>query len=245
MMPDGRNKRQKKRLNSKKKYREYRKIAVFPETKSDLCFKLLFYLHLYFDHNAILRHSINITRSFAFPNPDVFLHQYLSHVIKHHDYHQDHQKQQSCHMDPRFQLLIDFLAADRLNEQKGKSSSIERRQRQDVYKRQVLIPFHADRHLDYGKQAFFRGGYLFLQSIYYQLQMNKICRKLKHKYKFKYDINAILSDLIYARILEPCSCLLYTSIKASTCTTAGSDKSFCSRKRSTGGQLKKHLQPFP
>ncbi len=69
----------------------------------------------------------------------------------------------------------------------------------------VLIPFHADKQLDYGKQAFFRGGYLFLQSVYYQLQMNKICRKLKQKYHFKYDINAILSDLIYTRILEPCS----------------------------------------
>ncbi len=69
----------------------------------------------------------------------------------------------------------------------------------------VLIPFHADRQLDYNKEVFFRGGYLFLQSFYYQLQMNKICRKLKQKYKFKYDINAILSDLIYARILEPCS----------------------------------------
>lgn len=69
----------------------------------------------------------------------------------------------------------------------------------------VLIPFHADRQLDYDKQVFFRGGYLFLQSIYYQLQIQKICRKLKLKYKFKYDINAILSDLVYARILEPCS----------------------------------------
>ena len=69
----------------------------------------------------------------------------------------------------------------------------------------VLIPFHADRQLDYDKQVFYRGGYLFLQSIYYQMQMNKICRKLKQRYKFKYDINAILSDLIYARILEPCS----------------------------------------
>ena len=28
---------------------------------------------------------------------------------------------------------------------------------------------------------------------------------MKQKYKFKYDINAILSDLIYTRILEPCS----------------------------------------
>lgn len=69
----------------------------------------------------------------------------------------------------------------------------------------VLIPFHADKQLDYDKQTFFRGGYLFPQSVYYQLQINKICRKLKQRYKFKYDINAILSDLIYARILDPCS----------------------------------------
>lgn len=69
----------------------------------------------------------------------------------------------------------------------------------------VLIPFHADRPLDYDKQTFFRGGYLFPQFIYYQLQIQKICRKLKLKYKFKYNINAILSDLIYARILEPSS----------------------------------------
>lgn len=69
----------------------------------------------------------------------------------------------------------------------------------------VLIPFHADRQMDFEKQVFFCGGYLFLQSVYYQLHMHKICRKLKLKYKFKYDINAILSDLIYARILEPAS----------------------------------------
>lgn len=69
----------------------------------------------------------------------------------------------------------------------------------------VLIPFHADRHLDYEKQVFYRGGYLFLQSLYYQMHMDKLCRKLKLKYQFKYDINAILSDLIYARILEPSS----------------------------------------
>ena len=29
----------------------------------------------------------------------------------------------------------------------------------------VLIPFHADRQVDYNKQVFYRGGYLFLQSI--------------------------------------------------------------------------------
>lgn len=69
--------------------------------------------------------------------------------------------------------------------------------------KQIKLTFHADRPLDYDKQVFYRGGYLFLQSIYYQLQINKICRKLKQKHKFKYDINAILSGMIYARILEP------------------------------------------
>lgn len=71
--------------------------------------------------------------------------------------------------------------------------------------RTVLIPFHADRQLDYGKQTFYRGGYLFLQSVYYGLHLNKTCRKLRDRYKFKYDINAIFSDLIYARVLEPAS----------------------------------------
>ena len=69
----------------------------------------------------------------------------------------------------------------------------------------IQIIFHANRKLDYDKQSFFRGGYLFLQSIYYGLQLNKTCRKLKSKYKYQYDMNAILSDLIYSRVLEPSS----------------------------------------
>lgn len=77
--------------------------------------------------------------------------------------------------------------------------------KQQQEEKQIRLTFRADRQLDYDKQVFYRGGYLFLQSIYYQMQIHKICRKLKQKYKFQYDINAILSDLIYARILEPCS----------------------------------------
>ncbi|WP_353736233.1 IS1634 family transposase [Ruminococcus sp.] len=75
----------------------------------------------------------------------------------------------------------------------------------DQKSKAVQITFHADRQISFDKQVFYRGGYLFLQRIYYSLCMNKICRKLRDKYKFKYDINAILSDLIYARILEPSS----------------------------------------
>lgn len=69
----------------------------------------------------------------------------------------------------------------------------------------IQITFHADRQICYDHQVFHRGGYLFLQYFYYRLHIDKICRKLRDKYKFKYDINAILSDMIYTRILEPSS----------------------------------------
>lgn len=67
----------------------------------------------------------------------------------------------------------------------------------------VTIPFRADRQLEYGKQKCFMGGYLFLQSFYHKLRLDAVCRKIRDKHKFDYDINAILSDLIYARILDP------------------------------------------
>ncbi len=69
----------------------------------------------------------------------------------------------------------------------------------------VLIPLHADRQMDYNRQVFYEGGYLFLQSIYYQLHLDRVCRKIRDRNHFEYDINAILSDLIYTRILEPSS----------------------------------------
>ena len=80
----------------------------------------------------------------------------------------------------------------------------------EKYKKQnqaktVLIPFHADRTLDYRQQKLFKGGYLFPQAVYYQLGLDRICRKIKDKHSFHYDINAVLSDLIYTRILEPSS----------------------------------------
>lgn len=67
----------------------------------------------------------------------------------------------------------------------------------------VIIPFHADRQMEYDRQKFFMGGYLFLQSVYYELKLDRVCRKIKSTRSYEYDLNAILSDLIYARILEP------------------------------------------
>lgn len=68
-----------------------------------------------------------------------------------------------------------------------------------------MVPFHSNKLMDYHKKKLFTGGYLFLQSVYYGLRMDSICRKIKNRHKFAYDLNAILSDLIYTRVLEPSS----------------------------------------
>ena len=51
----------------------------------------------------------------------------------------------------------------------------------------------------------FNVGYLFLQVLCTQLRLDKICRTIKTRHRFKYDLNAILTDLAYARILSPAS----------------------------------------
>ena len=55
------------------------------------------------------------------------------------------------------------------------------------------------------EQRRFNGGYLFLQDIYYELGLHKICRAISGKHHFEYDLNDILSRLIYTRILYPSS----------------------------------------
>lgn len=69
----------------------------------------------------------------------------------------------------------------------------------------VMVPFHSNKLMDYHRKKLFTGGYLFLQSVYYGLRMDSICRKIKNRHEFAYDLNAILSDLIYTRVLEPSS----------------------------------------
>lgn len=54
-------------------------------------------------------------------------------------------------------------------------------------------------------QQRFNGGYLFLQDIYYELGLHKICRAISGRHFFDYDLNAVLSRLIYTRILYPSS----------------------------------------
>ena len=51
----------------------------------------------------------------------------------------------------------------------------------------------------------FNVGYLFLEKIYNDLKIKNICNEIQNKYKFQFDLNEILSYLVYARIIYPSS----------------------------------------
>lgn len=69
----------------------------------------------------------------------------------------------------------------------------------------VLIPYNTSAVIDKDKRLSFNVGYLFLQQIYYQLGLPSICKKIKKDSSFEYDLDNILSRLIYGRILFPSS----------------------------------------
>ena len=69
----------------------------------------------------------------------------------------------------------------------------------------TLIKKYPSKIIDKAVQNLFNCGYLFLEKIYYELGLDNICNDISEKYSFKYDLNNILSGLIYGRIIFPSS----------------------------------------
>ena len=89
------------------------------------------------------------------------------------------------------QFLNEYVL--KLNKEENKSKS-------------TLIKFYDENKLlNLNLDNSFNIGYLFLQDIYHSLKIDKICDTIKDKYQFHYDLNNILSNLIYSRIIYPSS----------------------------------------
>ena len=71
--------------------------------------------------------------------------------------------------------------------------------------RTVLVKYSSNKIIEKNIQNSFNGGYLFIEHIYYALGLDKICKAISKKYKFQYDLDSILSRLIYGRIIFPSS----------------------------------------
>lgn len=71
--------------------------------------------------------------------------------------------------------------------------------------REVVVKYRQSKLIPKGEQLRFNSGYLFLQQIYYSLGLQQVCAAISDKYKFTFDLNDILSRLIYGRVLFPSS----------------------------------------
>lgn len=71
--------------------------------------------------------------------------------------------------------------------------------------RQTLIKRSQSKLIPKGEQQCFHGGYLFLKRLYHDLKLHQICREISDRRKFSFDLDSILSRLLYGRILFPSS----------------------------------------
>lgn len=69
----------------------------------------------------------------------------------------------------------------------------------------IMVSFSTDIRIDADKQNSYNVEYFFLQRLYYQLGIPTLCKNISKNYSFQYDLNSILSRLIYGRILFPSS----------------------------------------
>ena len=69
----------------------------------------------------------------------------------------------------------------------------------------VSIEFHPNRLINMNEQRTYNCGYLFLQSLCRDLRLDNICRNIKNRHNYEYNLLSILQDLIYARVIHPAS----------------------------------------
>ena len=70
---------------------------------------------------------------------------------------------------------------------------------------EYIAKYSSAKQIEKDKQRNYKGGYLFLQALYYQSGLHKICQKIEKGYKFTYSLSNILNMLIVTRILDPSS----------------------------------------
>lgn len=85
----------------------------------------------------------------------------------------------------------------------AKQYAAKRSKEEKAAKQDVIIKYSSSSLINLNAKRSCNIGYLFLQDIYYSLGLDKICSDISSKYKFEYDLNNILSMLIYSRVLAP------------------------------------------
>lgn len=69
----------------------------------------------------------------------------------------------------------------------------------------VIIEKYSNKIIPKDKINKFNVGYLFLKDIYYSLRLDKIIKYITEKHKFEFDLNEVLCNLVFSRIIYPSS----------------------------------------
>ena len=67
----------------------------------------------------------------------------------------------------------------------------------------IMVQYSPTKLIEKEKQHSFNGGYLFLQKIYHELGLHSICNTISDRHKFTFNLDSILSRLLYGRIIFP------------------------------------------
>lgn len=70
---------------------------------------------------------------------------------------------------------------------------------------EVIIKKYSNKLIPKNVLNRFNIGYLFLKDIYYSLKIDKIIKTVSKKYKFEFDLNEVLTNLVFSRIIYPSS----------------------------------------
>ena len=87
----------------------------------------------------------------------------------------------------------------------GKAYAEQLTREEQEQARQVIHRFSQSVRLSKNEEQRFNGGYLFLQKIYSELKIKDICKAIGRRRDYEYDLNSILSRLVYCRIIHPLS----------------------------------------
>ena len=69
----------------------------------------------------------------------------------------------------------------------------------------TILTLNPNKQIEKDVNRRFYSGHLFLRKIYYDLGIDKICKNIKDKYNFTFDINSVVECLVFARIIWPSS----------------------------------------
>lgn len=94
-----------------------------------------------------------------------------------------------------------FGKVDTINKIKEYINELNNEDKEELLKKE----YNPNKRIRPGIKRQFNVGYVFLEKLYNDLKLKDVCNTIQDKYQFHFDLNEILSYLVFARIIYPSS----------------------------------------